>query len=145
MIWMAVEILVTKYKTTDPFELADSLDITVRSELLPSYIRGIFTRIFGYAYIVLNSELDNNWKRAICAHELGHAVLHNHLDYKFITMNTLFIASKYEREANIFAGYLLMWDNPPMEGEPIEKYARRIQAPVDILTYAYENTHMRGM
>lgn len=137
MIQGKVKRLVNLHGTNDPYELADIYDIHVSTAWLPPHIRGFFTLIFGYAYIVLNDCQHNLWKRAVLAHELGHAVLHDHLGCDFITMNTLFPINKFEREANEFAAYLLSYDISPKAGETIEQFAYRVQAPAEILKYGF--------
>ncbi|MDQ0340231.1 Zn-dependent peptidase ImmA (M78 family) [Caldalkalibacillus uzonensis] len=49
-------------------------------------------------------------KRFVCAHELGHAVLHPELSTSFLRKHTLFSMDKVEREANEFAVELLVPD-----------------------------------
>ena len=61
---------------------------------------------------MINSDLSREFQRVICAHELGHAVLHNDVagvkdfhDFSMFNMN-----SQRENEANIFAAELLLED-----------------------------------
>lgn len=124
-----------KYCTSDPFQLADFLHIQVRHEILPPHIGGFYTKVYEYAYIVINSEKPAAWKRAIAAHELGHAILHEHesghvfLAYDFATQG------KLEREANQFAAALLIGDERPYESETIYDFSKRICVPVEFVRY----------
>jgi Zn-dependent peptidase ImmA (M78 family) len=52
----------------------------------------------------LNTEL----QRFVCAHELGHAVLHPRANTPFLRKNTFFSIDKIEIEANRFAVKLLL-------------------------------------
>jgi Zn-dependent peptidase ImmA (M78 family) len=49
-------------------------------------------------------------QRFVCAHELGHAVLHPKSNTPFLRANTLFSVEKLELEANTFAVELLLPD-----------------------------------
>ncbi|MDL0421376.1 ImmA/IrrE family metallo-endopeptidase [Caldifermentibacillus hisashii] len=60
--------------------------------------------------IVINSELSEWLKRYVCAHELGHAILHSDLNTSFLKKNTFYSIGKIEREANEFAVNLLLYD-----------------------------------
>ncbi|WP_412055234.1 ImmA/IrrE family metallo-endopeptidase [Bacillus altitudinis] len=44
---------------------------------------------------------------SFCAHELGHALLHNESNTPFLKRNTFFSTEKIELEANFFAMHLL--------------------------------------
>ncbi len=57
--------------------------------------------------IVLNQELDEFWARFVCAHELGHIILHPHVNTAFLLRSTLFSVDKIEKQANRFAIELL--------------------------------------
>lgn len=50
-------------------------------------------------------------QRFVCAHELGHAVLHPRSNTPFLRANTLFSVEKLEVEANTFAVELLLSDD----------------------------------
>lgn len=121
-----------KYKTNDPFEIADIHNIHISFDTLPAHIGGFYTLIFDYAYIVINSNKTFEWQKAICAHELGHALLHNQ-DHAFLAMNDFVTQSKLEREANIFAATLLLDNEKPNEGESIFDFSRRMRIPVEFI------------
>jgi len=124
--------MTTKYKTNDPYEIAKVHDIKVSHEPLPEHIGGFYTTIFEYEYIVINSEKTEDWKRAIAAHELGHALLHNH-DHTFLAMNDFALLSKVEKEANQFAATLLLDNEKPFEGETIFDFSKRTHIPIEFL------------
>lgn len=54
----------------------------------------------------------------MCAHELGHALLHEGHNALFLRERTDFVMERYEREADLFAGYLLL------DGETVEECLR---------------------
>lgn len=125
--------IIKKHRTNDPFEIADIYNINIFEHPLPSHIGGFYTKIFGYSYIVINSQKLREWRKAICAHELGHALLHNQ-EHTFIAMNDFVTESKLEKEANIFAAKLLINEEKPFEGESIYEFAMRVGVPVEFLT-----------
>ncbi|QIZ69063.1 ImmA/IrrE family metallo-endopeptidase [Geobacillus subterraneus] len=94
----------------NPFEIASQKGIVLLFEPLGG--------IYGYHHtfrriqiIHINDELDEPTQRFVCAHELGHAVLHPELSTSFLRKNTLFCMDKVEREANEFAVELLLSDD----------------------------------
>ena len=107
-----VEKLIKKYKTSNPFELCDRLNVDVRYADLGS-IRGMYRYTKKNTFITLNSALNLTRMEyiMICAHELGHLLLHK--DENRVMMDRAFCSriykpSRYENEANRFALYLLM-------------------------------------
>lgn len=105
-----VEKLVKKHGTNNPFEIASQKGIVLLFEPLGG--------IYGYHHsfkrikiIHIHSELDETTQRFVCAHELGHAVLHPELSTSFLRKNTLLCMDKVEREANEFAVELLIPDD----------------------------------
>ncbi len=95
------------YQTTNPFKIADHLGINI------SFSPFKKTAMQGYTYrpfddhpplIGINSNFDKRSQYVLCAHELGHAILHkdacNHFDDNPIN-------NPHEYEANLFAVALL--------------------------------------
>ncbi|BBU40726.1 ImmA/IrrE family metallo-endopeptidase [Aeribacillus pallidus] len=108
-IKQVVEKMIRKHGTNNPFEIASQKGIVLMFESLG--------KIYGYHHtfhriqiIHINDELNEPMKRFVCAHELGHAVLHPELSTSFLRKNTLFCMDKIEREANEFAVELLLSD-----------------------------------
>jgi Zn-dependent peptidase ImmA (M78 family) len=101
--------MVGRYGTNDPFELCDYLDIIVAKEDMGS-LNGFYTLSDGTGCIYINKSLDGPAQRAICAHELGHAVLHTDVNIRFLTECTFLSANRLEGEANRFGAYLLLHD-----------------------------------
>jgi hypothetical protein len=101
--------LIGKYGTDDPFELCGHVGISVYKIELGS-LNGFFTLSDGTGHIYINAGLDGPAQRAICAHELGHAILHTDINIRFLTECTFFSPNRFEREANRFGAYLLLND-----------------------------------
>lgn len=115
-----VKKLVDKYKTNNPFEIADQMGILVQKHPLGK-IGGYYMIYSGIKCICINSDIDDlKMENTIMAHELGHAILHTDTEFMFFE-NTLFIESKYERQANCFAAELLVPDNIILENPGLTK------------------------
>lgn len=102
--------LIKKYKTNDPFEIADMLNISIFYEELGT-INGYYNKPLRMKQIHINDALSENMKRFTCAHELGHALLHPDVSTPFLRSQTLLSVNKMEIEANTFAVKLLISDD----------------------------------
>ena len=105
----AVKQLTHKYKTNNPFELAQLLNIIVMYAELGS-TWGYFTTYKRSKFIILNQNISEELQTYTCAHELGHSVLHKGVSTPFLKAHTLFSIEKIERQANTFAVELLLPD-----------------------------------
>lgn len=102
--------LVRKYGTRDPFRIADALGISVVRIPL-SGIRGFYQYVKRCRIIYIADNLSEMDARFVCAHELGHALLHRGYNRIFMDTHTYFPANRYEVEANRFAVDLLYDDD----------------------------------
>lgn len=132
--------LLRKYKTNNPFELADYLKIKIMYEPLGKNIRGFYQGCPKNKIIHINQDLNYFEKLVVLAHELGHAILHSKLHILFIEKNTYLIKDKYEIEANRFAAELLIKDdikdNYP-DYYTLEQIASSLHIPVGLLKLKY--------
>ena len=102
--------LVRKYRTRDPFRLADALGyVVIRTPL--QGIRGFYQYVKRCYLIYVDSGLDEQSARFVCAHEIGHALMHRGYNRIFMDSHTYFATNKYEIEANRFAVDLLFDDD----------------------------------
>ncbi|MBU3190268.1 ImmA/IrrE family metallo-endopeptidase [Clostridium bowmanii] len=97
-----------KYKTSDPFELAEYLKIVIMYEDLGMRTRGFYQACPKVKIIHIHNNLDYLNRKIVCSHELGHAILHSKLNIVFLQKHTFCVKDKFEREANIFAAELLI-------------------------------------
>ena len=98
---------IKKHKTNNPFALAEKKNIIIRYFPLGNTL-GFYMKSSRHQVITLNSEMDEDLKKFVCAHELGHAILHPNENTPFLHKNTLYSRDKIEREANEFAVLLLL-------------------------------------
>lgn len=101
--------MVREFGTNNPYEICQYLNINVSKVHLGS-LNGYYTQSSGKGHIYINNALDEHMQRAICAHELGHAVMHTDVNIRFMVECTFFSKSKFEREANLFGAHLLLHD-----------------------------------
>lgn len=76
----------------------------------------------------------------VCAHELGHSVLHPNANTSFFKAHTLFSVSKMETEANRFMIYLTISDDELLEYSefPMSLLADVYGVPMDLTRWRYE-------
>lgn len=99
--------LIARHRTRNPFKLARLLNIEIVYEDLGE-VRGFFKKILRRKFIFINNKLSEFDQKLVCAHELGHAVLHSSNRIQFLIDNTkLLRKSRIEDEANLFASWLL--------------------------------------
>lgn len=101
--------LVKKHETNCPFSIAKNKGIIVMYQDLGS-AWGHYFMYKRVPIININSNLDPHTQRIVCAHELGHAVLHRDINTSFMRNHTLLSVDKIEVEANTFAAHLLIPD-----------------------------------
>ncbi|MGC7946685.1 ImmA/IrrE family metallo-endopeptidase [Bacillus sp. II_CA] len=112
--------IVKKHGTTNPFEIAKRKNIIVLFEDLGSTL-GFYNTYKRIKFIHINNQINETTQRFVCAHELGHAVLHPKANTPFLRNQTFFSVDRLEIEANTFAVELLLTDE---------------------MIFAYENTHL---
>lgn len=105
-VYKKVNQLIKKYDTNCPFKLAKNLGIEIIYEDLGS-TRGYFNKVFNIKMIHINEDSNEKDRQFICAHELGHAVLHPNANTPFLKKHTFFVTDRIEFEANIFAMSLI--------------------------------------
>ncbi len=104
------ERLVSTYGTRNPFQIAENLGIIVKE--CPDFgsLKGMYTVIKRNRFILLNNTLDEDTKRIVCAHEIGHDQLHRDIVKRGVMKEfTLYdMKSKPEYEANIVCAEILL-------------------------------------
>lgn len=101
-----VDKLIKKYKTNNPFELCDDLDFMVLEVPLTG-VRGFYQYYKSNNLVYINLDLPEQVKKFVCAHELGHALMHKDTNAIYLDTRTFLKTSLYERQANQFAMNLI--------------------------------------
>lgn len=102
-------ILKKKYDTDNPFDIAEHLGIKVIFEPLGT-IKGYYNKQLRMKQIHINCDLSYHDQTFTCAHELGHAIMHQDANTLFLRNRTGILVSKMENEADKFATELLIDD-----------------------------------
>ena len=98
------------YDTNSPFDIARERNIGILYEPMKTTL-GFYVRYRRIQNIILNDALPEGMQRFVCAHELGHSILHADLNVPKLTSYTLFSRDKFELQANSFAVELLLPDD----------------------------------
>lgn len=144
-----VFLLVKKFKTNDPFEIANQLKVKVLFHKIGN-LKGYYTYDRRFRYIVINCSLEERMQRIICAHELGHDRLHQHYA-KYTPLNDYSLydmSSKPEREANLFAAELLLPDSEVFDGinsnYSFHTLASELNVPLELLDFKLQVLKKKG-
>lgn len=106
-IYAKANRLARKYGTRNPFEIINSLNAIVVFHPLEG-INGFYQHFQRNNIIYIDENLSDTEKMFVCAHELGHMLLHKKSNAIFMDSRTQLNTSKYEIEANLFAMTLLV-------------------------------------
>lgn len=129
-----VSELVKVYRTNDPFNIADQLNIYVRYADADDNFKGVYVPIDGKKLIVLNLALKHRPENKFyMAHELYHAI--NHSDVVSYYHNGYNVKAKFEREANQFATYLCLVGATIYEGQSDKEVMRANHIPLEMRGY----------
>ena len=128
--------LIKEFGTADPYEICRRMNIILTTAPLPKVTRGFCLTLKSGRAIVVNDALNRKEAKACIAHELGHIVLHEGLNYIFMSQNTCMVTGKYEREANVFAAHLLTDGFVLDDGVTISQIAAKFALPEDAIAQA---------
>lgn len=143
--------LIRRFRTRDPFTIADMLGITVLMRNDFKRQKGAFVVVGNNSFIFINNNLSQYMQRLICAHELGHALLHRRrgavpggmLEFEIFDMT-----DQTEYDANVFASNLLIDEEEVIDlagmGYDIVQIAREIGLNVNILLVKLTEMNKQG-
>lgn len=151
MISEKIDALIRKYETRNPFELCDDLDIRIRYKDLGTAIKAYYFYQFRIKNIVLNTRSGRIVQKILCAHELGHALLHGELAAMrgFQELEMFDMTSRTEYEANLFAAELLIDDNELLEllnnsEKSFFGVAKELYVPAELLDFKFRILKSKG-
>ena len=104
-----VDSLVRKYKTRNPFEIISHLNVIIVFYPLHG-VKGFYQYFQRNNIIYIDEALSDQERLFVCAHELGHMLLHKKANAIFMDSRTQLNTTKYEIEADRFAIDLLISD-----------------------------------
>lgn len=109
--------LVRKHQTRNPFEIIQGMNVIVVFAPLCG-VRGFYQYFQRNNIIYIDENLPENEKKFVCAHELGHMLLHKKANVLFMDSRTHLNTHRYEVEADIFAMDLLIDDDMIADYKP---------------------------
>lgn len=130
-----VQDVVKKYNTRDPFKIIDEKNaILIYAPLID--VRGFYQYFKRNHIIYIDENLPNIEKTFVCAHELGHMLMHKKENAVYMDTRTCFNTNKSENEANTFAAELLISDDVLLENKymTVEQLARLIGYDKEFIT-----------
>lgn len=109
-----VSAVIHKYDSRNPFEIVEAKGaIVIFAPLID--VRGFYQYFQRNSIIYIDENLDYAEKNFVCAHELGHIMLHKKSNAVYMDTKAFFNSNKLEKEANIFATELLIPDEIILE------------------------------
>jgi len=95
--------------TRDPVRIAKALGYILIDTPLEG-VRGYYQYTHRCHIIYVDNGLPRRERCWVCAHELGHALLHKGVNRIFLDTHTNMVTSRFERDADRFAADLLFDD-----------------------------------
>lgn len=107
-------ILVRKHRSRNPLEIIQGLNVILVFMPLVG-VRGFYQYFQRNNIIYIDENLPYHEQLLVCAHELGHMLLHKKANAIFMDSRTFLNGSRYEQEADLFAMHLLIGDDMLLE------------------------------
>ncbi len=150
-IYKKTQKLIKKYNTTNPFEIAAESGIMIKMCDNFKELKGLYTIIKRKRIIMLNSSLPKEKLKIVCAHELGHDMMHrefakNKIMQEFVLYD---MSARTEYEANLFAANILIGDSELSElacdyGYDMEQIAKNLNTDINLVGIKIADMNYRG-
>jgi len=141
--------LIKKFDTRDPFQLCQAIGVEVFYADLGS-LKGMYKYLKKNRFAVINENLDPFTKTLVCAHELGHDILHQNLARKVCLQEFILydMKSRPEYEANLFASEILLSDDIILslarDGYDIEQISKELCTDINLIALKVSSMNTRG-
>lgn len=144
IIYEKVNALTREFATRDPFEICNNMSIRIHYKDLGNALKAYYFCQSRIKNIVINSRSGKIVRRILCAHELGHAVLHNRLaamrGFQELELFDTIVPTEYE--ANLFAAELIISDEEILEllndkDESFFSIAKKLYVPAELLDFKF--------
>ena len=141
--------LIKKFDTRDPFQLCQAIGVEVFYADLGS-LKGMYKYLKKNRFAVINENLDPFTKTLVCAHELGHDILHQNLARKVCLQEFILydMKSRPEYEANLFASEILLPDdiifNLARDGYDIKQISKELCTDINLIALKVSSMNTRG-
>ena len=101
--------IIRKYGSRNPFDIVSQMNVILIKYPLNG-VRGFYQYFQRNNLIYIDENLSRHEQYFVCAHEIGHMLLHKKSNAIFMDSRTFLSSGKYENEANRFAMSLLVSD-----------------------------------
>lgn len=149
-IFLQVSKILKKSDNRNPFDIAKELGIMVILDDNLNKLKGMYSIIKRNRIIIINSNLPEQTQKIVCAHEIGHDILHRDLArlgalQEFVLYD---MKNRPEYEANMFAAELLLDDsevyNLIIEGYDMQQVASELNTDINLVGLKMTNMNYRG-
>ena len=147
-----VNMITTKFNTRDPFEICKCMDIHIHYKDLGNNLKAYYFCQSRIKNIIINCRSGIIVRRILCAHELGHAVLHGKLAAMrgFQEMELFDTLVPIEYEANLFAAELIIPDDIILEllndqDKSFFSIAKELFVPSELLDFKFLVLKHKGL
>ena len=149
-IYKKTQLLLQKSKTRNPFCIAEDNGLHIRFCDDFKQLKGMYLVIKKNRFIFINSNLPEYLQKIVCAHELGHDILHRHLAESAAIKEFMLYAmsSRPEYEANIVAADILLDDKEIYElarvGHTNKHIAYELNTDINLIKIKINSMNNRG-
>ena len=129
-----------RFQTSNPFVICEAMGISIVFAPLKGN-RGFFYRAYGVDTIYLDESTPAYEQQFVCAHELGHALMHADSNAIYLDTRTYQVIGKYERSADHFAAFLLWPDDNELidySEYSLEQLSAVMGLPAELVNWRYE-------
>ncbi len=134
----------------DPFFAAEQCGVLVSKKDIGT-LKGAFFGAMPSPTIVINESLDEKMQTIVCAHELGHFLLHreSNISCENISINMMTNSGILEREANVFAAAYLIDTKKAIEylkeGFTVSQAASMLETDINLLLFLLNSMGLADM
>lgn len=141
-----------KFDTRDPFKICEGMGIHIYYYDLGSALKAYYFYQSKIKNIVINSRSSATVGHMLCAHELGHAVLHSKLStmrgFQEFELFSSLVPTEYE--ANLFAAELIIPDDKILEllndkEKTFFLIAKELYVPPELLDFKFRILKHNGL
>lgn len=149
-IYRKTRRMIHKSNSRDPFRIAGDNGVFVRFCDGFNALKGMYKIIKRNRFIFINSNLPEYLQKIVCAHELGHDLLHKSLakDVALREFMLYDMTSRPEYEANMVAADILLDDDEVHElarkGYDMEQIAGALCTDINLVGIKMGNMNYRG-
>ena len=131
-----IKKLIRRAGTNNPFEICRIIGIIINYGDLGNVL-GFYKCHRRQKFIYINNRLCPEKAKQVCAHELGHVVLHTCVNTVFLDVCTYAVTEKFENEANMLAAELLITDEDILEHkeQSVESIAAVLRINTKLVEY----------